>query len=362
MPGLQARTTPEPDIAFGLRLFNTFAVLCAAALLARITAPGIDHAALATSAGAAPYDVMLGGAVSVNALQFSPAISALVIFEVLRLLLPGMSNWDSEEPGHRGRLGLLVLSLAFALYQGWGVASALEEISQNNVPLVPDPGSTFRAAFALTQVAGTFLLIAGADTITRYGIGSGWWVMIAAMQLAALLPSLLMTSAQLSSGLLDPTYGLAVAAIAAGGAYAAWLLFIKGVQQGRTPARSAADLILPIFLGTSLGSFLYGTGVVAAAFLSREPFSPDMFHWSAPGALAVTAGLIFFFARLRCRTNRQRGWQIAALSCALYAGLEFSGANAGLHAIRADVVIIAVMVGALAWHHWSGGAAARDAA
>ena len=146
-----------------------------------------------------------------------------------------------------------------------------------------------------------------------------------------------------------------LSAIAAGGAYAAWLLFIKGVQQGRTPARSAADLILPIFLGTSLGSFLYGTGVVAAAFLSREPVSPDMFNWSAPGALAVTAGLIFFFARLRCRTNRQRGWQIAALSCALYAGLEVTGAHAGLLAIRADVVIIAVMVGALArWHHWSG--------
>lgn len=349
MPGLQARSTSEPDIAFGLRLFNTFAVLCATAFLARITAPGIDISALAPLDSGLESTVL--SAVSVNALHFTPAISALAIFEVFRLLLPGMRNWEGEEPGRRGRLGLLIVALFLALYQGWGVAAALEDIGKDHMPVVPEPGNAFRATFALTQAAATALLIVGADTITRYGIGSGWWVMIAATQLAALLPAVLWTATQLSGGLLDPLYPLAVVAIAAAGGYAAWLLFNKGMEQGRTPAQSAADLILPIFLGSSLGSFFYGIGVVALAFVSGEPVSPDMFAWSSPGALAVIAALMLLFARVRCWGDGVRGLQIGILSFALYAGLALAGANSGLHALGADVLIITVMVAALAWHY-----------
>lgn len=359
MPGLQARSTSQPDIAFGLRLFNTFAVLCAAAFLTHITAPGIDHSALGAYG---LYDARLASATSVNALQFSPAISALVLFELFRLLLPGMRKWEGEEPGRRGRLGLLILALLLAMYQGWGVAGALEGMTQDNVPVVPEPGNAFRATFALTQVAATALLIVGADAITRYGIGSGWWVMIAATQLAAFLPAALWTATQLSGGLLDPLYPLAVVAIAGAGGYAAWLLFNKGLEHGRTPAQSAADLILPVFLGSSLGSFIYGTGIIALAFVSGEPISAEMFAWSSPGALAVIAALMMLFARLRCWGDGGRGLQIGILSFALYAGLEFAGANAGLQALRADVLIITVMVAALAWHYHDRGRVPADAA
>lgn len=362
MPVSQVRSTAEPEIAFGWRLFNTFAVLIAVSFLARITAPGIDHAALGTWEGTAPYNVITSRAASVNALQFSPAVSALIIFEVFRLLLPGMRRWETEEPGRNGRRGLLILTMIFALYQGWGVATALEGLSQNGLPIVAEPGQSFRTTFALTQVAGTFLLIAGADAITRYGIGSGWWVMTAATHLMDFLPPLLMITAQLSSGLLDPLYPLSVVAIAGGGAYVALLLFNKGIEQGRTPAQSAADLILPIFLGVSLGPFVYAAGIVALAFLLGEPIYQDLFNWPAPGALAVMAGLMVLFARLRCRSVPQRGWQIGILSCVLYAGLESAGANAGLHAIRADALIITVMVAALAWHHHSRSRVTADAA
>lgn len=358
----RAARMPEPGIAFGLRLFNTVGVLFAVSLLARITAPGINPALLPAGGSDIAFDSLVSNAVSVNALQFSPAISALVIYELFRLLLPGMRHWESEEPGRRGRVGLLIMALLLAAYQAWGVAGALEEMSGSSIPLVMEPGSSFRASYVITQIAGTALLILAADTITRYGIGSGWWVMIAAAQIASLIPVGMVISQRLAEGMVDPLYVLALFAIAAAGGYAAWMLFAKGLEQGRTPAQSAADLILPAFLGVSLGAFLYGLGAIAVSVLSGEPVTPESFSWVSPGALGVTAALILLFARLRCATDTQRGWQIAALVIAVFVGLELAGANIGLYVLRADVLIMAVMIGALAWQHWKATALPEPAA
>lgn len=353
MTDVPAGAAAEPQISFSLRIFNTVLLLFILWMFAGFAAPGVDLSAFETSTGHAPLDMAAAASISALALKFNPATTALIIYETMRLLLPGMRDWDAEKPqtNRRNSLGLVVLAILFALFQGWGLAGALEDFSTDR-PLVPEPGSAFKASFALTQAGGTALLIACADTITRNGIGSGWWVMVSAMSLASLPAVALALADRFSQGLIDPLYVVALLAIAAAGGYAAFMLFNKGMETGRTAAQSAGDVILPVFLGSAVGAFLYGMGIVASGLLSGQELSPGMISWTAPGAMAVTAGLIVLFARLRCRGDRQRGWQIAALGTALFIGLQLAGANIGFPILQADIVVIVVMVGALAWRGW----------
>ena len=318
-------------------------------------APGIDPSALEISTGHAPLDMAAAASISALALKFNPATTALIIYETMRLLLPGMRDWDAEKPqtNRRKTLGLVVLAILFALFQGWGLAGALEDFNTDR-PLVPEPGTAFKASFALTQAGGTALLIACADTITRNGIGSGWWVMIAAMSLAS-LPAVALTLAdRLSQGLIDPLYVIALLGYRGRRRVCGSSCFsIKGSRPGARPRNRPATSSFRSSWAPRSAPSSTASACVAGGFLSGQELSPDMFSWTAPGALAVTAGLIVLFARLRCRQDRQRGWQIAALGAGLFIGLQFAGANIGFPLLQADVVVIVVMVAALAWRRWS---------
>lgn len=347
----EATTDRAPGASLASRCLITAAIILVAMGLSYIPAPGIDPQAIPAATGNAQLDAVVRRATSVIALAFNPVVTALVIIELLRVLLPRVAAWNTRDLEYtRGPARvLLVLAFASALWQGWGVAASLEEV-QGSIPLVPEPGDPFRFTFAMTQIAGVAALMVLANGITRYGIGSGVWVMLAAFELARLPAEMVFLFENAREGLVSSASLLTLLALFASGAAALVYLFRKGIGEGRTAAQSAADLILPLFLGLALGWFFYGLFVVGGSYLAGTQLSPEMFTASSPTRMAFTVGIIALFARLRCRDNRERGWQIAALSAALYVALQLVSEHLGIRLPGADILAIAVCTIALGWH------------
>lgn len=352
----QTGRAPDPhEISFGLRIFITAVLLYLVNQLTGVPAPGIsagvlNFGMLDGGAGDAGLSGLAASRVSIVALQFTPVYSALVLFEVFKLALPGMANWDSPDPGTRRRInrGLLILAFLLALWQGWGVAGALEGLNAAGTPIVEEPGSAFRASFMLTQVAGTAVLVAIADCITRYGIGSGFWVLIAAFELATLPLSLAVIGEAHARGMLDQLVIVALAGAVAGGAAAAIALYRAGLAGGQSPQEAAGDVILPPFLGLALGSLFYGLALLPAIFGQG-----DWTAGSGNNALWLATGIagIFIVALLRV-SGRPRALRVATSSSILFVALEIVGQH-GAQAVRADILIIAAIVCALAYDYWA---------
>src|SRR5262249_42979021 len=105
-------------------------------------------------------NTLSGGAVgrmAIFGLSVTPYLSAAGIVQVVSLTWPRMRAL--YERGDRGRRTIrrytLVLTLLLALFQAWGVASALLCV----VSLVAYPAPFFRFSTVITLTGGTFLLI-----------------------------------------------------------------------------------------------------------------------------------------------------------------------------------------------------------
>jgi preprotein translocase subunit SecY len=162
---------------------------------AHIPVPGIDPVALAdlfkSQKGGilGVFNLFSGGALSrftIFALGIMPYISASIIMQLLTVASPQLEALKKEgEPGRRKitqftRYG----TLALALFQGMGIAVALE--SQQG--LVLDPGFTFRFVTVSTLVTGTMFLMWLGEQITERGLGNGISIIIFA-GIAAGLPN-----------------------------------------------------------------------------------------------------------------------------------------------------------------------------
>lgn len=151
---------------------------------AHIPVPGIDPAALAvffsqqrgTILGM--FDMFSGGALSrltVFALGIMPYISASIIMQLMGLVSPTIEQLKKEgEAGRRKiteytRYGTVVL----ATFQGLGIAIALESMRANQLPVVIEPGWSFRIMTVITLVSGTTFLMWLGEQITERGIGNG---------------------------------------------------------------------------------------------------------------------------------------------------------------------------------------------
>lgn len=337
----------EPQFSFGLRVFITLAILFLVSMLARITAPGIDAQALETSTGYSPLDATARASTSIIALRFSPIASALVLFEVFKLTRPRMNQGPARDakPPWRLNRALLLAAFALALFQGWGVASALEGV-KTTLPLVPEPGETYRFTFALTQMAGTAALAVLAEAITFWGIGSGYWIMVAWFGLTAALPALADFAGGLRDGSISTLSAAALGLAIATGAAGAIALYRKGAASGQPLASCAADVVLPPFLGVAAGSLLYSLGAVATAFLTRGPLVPHGLLGAVPVELAVIVAAIFLLSLLRVQ-DRSRALQIAAFASALTIAFDYAATVTSTAPLPGDVIMIAAVVCAL---------------
>ena len=168
------------------KLLWTLGLLCAYRIGVHIPVPGVDGGALAhffeSVAGTlfGLFDMFSGGGlrnVSVFALGIMPYISASIILQLLQVVSPELKRMAKEE-GAAGRRKIpqytRYSTVLITIIQGFGIAVGLETMySPGGVPVVLEPGWTFRIMTMLTLTAGTVLIMWLGEQITEKGIGNG---------------------------------------------------------------------------------------------------------------------------------------------------------------------------------------------
>jgi preprotein translocase subunit SecY len=149
-----------------------------------IPVPGIDPIALAemfkqTQGSIVDlFNMFSGGALSrfsVLALGVMPYISASIIMQLMTTVVPSLEQLKKEgESGRRKisqytRYGTVVL----AIFQGLGIAIALEGQRAGGMPVVIEPGIGFKLVTVVTLVTGTMFIMWLGEQVTERGIGNG---------------------------------------------------------------------------------------------------------------------------------------------------------------------------------------------
>jgi preprotein translocase subunit SecY len=135
---------------------------------------------------------------SVFALGIMPYISAAIIMELLKVVVPTIDRLYKEgEAGSKKikqytRYGTLVI----AAIQGLGISFALEGMGGAEGTVVLNPGWGFRLMTLVTLTSGTAFIMWLGEIITERGIGNGISLIIFA-GIVARLPSAIISTAQL---------------------------------------------------------------------------------------------------------------------------------------------------------------------
>lgn len=168
------------------KLLWTVGLLCAYRIGVHIPVPGVDAGALAhffaSAAGTlfGMFDMFSGGGlrnVSVFALGIMPYISASIILQLLQVVSPDLKRMAKEE-GAAGRRKITQYTrygtVLITLVQGFGISVGLETMySPGGLPVVLEPGWSFRLMTMITLTAGTVLIMWLGEQITERGIGNG---------------------------------------------------------------------------------------------------------------------------------------------------------------------------------------------
>ena len=194
------------------RILYTLALLSVYRIGVHVPAPGIDATALASFFARAKgtllglFDMFSGGALerlSVFALGIMPYISASIILQLLKVVIPHLERLSKEgEQGRKKitqytRYGTVVLSII----QGFGISIGLESMTApGGAPVVIHPGWEFRLMTVITLTAGTAFIMWLGEQITERGIGNGISLIIFAGIVARLPTAIVNTFRLLSTG------------------------------------------------------------------------------------------------------------------------------------------------------------------
>ena len=180
---------------------------------AHIPTPGVNTEALAILAEQARgtmfglYDMFSGGnlsQVTIFALGVMPYISSSIILQLLTVVWPYLERLSKE--GELGRRKITqytrFLTLALAVVQSFGISIFLEQQTEiaGGLPLVYDPGWTFRLMCVLTLTTGTMFIMWLGEQITERGIGNGMSLLIFAGIVVGLPSAVLTTVGQMETG------------------------------------------------------------------------------------------------------------------------------------------------------------------
>ena len=149
-----------------------------------VPVPGVDPTAIAAlfeqTRGSIVdvFNMFSGGALSrlsIFALGVMPYISSSIIMQLMTSIVPTLEQLKKE--GEAGRRKITQYTrygaVALALFQGIGIAVAIESQQVNGAPVILIPGLGFKIITAGTLVAGTMFLIWLGEQITERGIGNG---------------------------------------------------------------------------------------------------------------------------------------------------------------------------------------------
>ena len=189
------------------RILFTLLMLAVYRIGCFIPTPGVDAEALMAFFARQQrtifglFDMFSGGALerlSVFALGIMPYISASIIMELLKVVIPAIDRLYKEgESGIKKvkqytRYGTLVI----AAIQGLGISFALEGMGGAEGTVVLHPGWSFRLITILTLTSGTAFIMWLGEQITERGIGNGISLIIFA-GIVARLPSAVISTVQL---------------------------------------------------------------------------------------------------------------------------------------------------------------------
>jgi preprotein translocase subunit SecY len=277
---------------FTRRLAITAALLFTYRLGTFLPLPGIDPESLARLGGVAER-------ISILALGITPYVTILILAELLKVVVPSVRRWEQADPYNGIKLNRIVvgLSLLAAAAQASGLALAIEDVGR----LVDEPGTAFRLVCIVALVAGTALAIWLADQITRHGLGSGAWLLLAAGWFAAIPPHiarlLLQYPAEAAVIQLVLGWGLAALVLAA---------TVGLIRAGGHTLATGATCLWSVLLANSVWPWLVlcialiaSGGGLQAAGLWMEPGNPIL--------LLALAVLVAVFAHLYMRSQRDAG-------------------------------------------------------
>ena len=171
------------------RLLFVLGALVVFRIGAFVPVPGVDPVALAAlfeqQRGTIidMFNMFSGGALgrlSVFALGVMPYISAAIIIQLLTAVSPTLEQLKKEGESGRRKITQYTryLTVGLAAFQALGITIAVEGQRIGAVPVVIDPGWTFRIVAAMTLVAGTIFLMWLGEQVTERGVGNGISIII----------------------------------------------------------------------------------------------------------------------------------------------------------------------------------------
>ena len=182
------------------RILFTLAVIVIVRLGAAITTPGVNQAVLqewfrttADKQGgvAALFNLFSGGALencAIFSLGIMPYISASIMMQLLTAVIPQLGRLAREDGGRQKIMQYTrFMTVGLCLFQGYLIALSFQHpesyhtilggitdtIRNLGIPLVEDPGWTFRIVTVISLTTGTLFLMWLGDQITERGIGNG---------------------------------------------------------------------------------------------------------------------------------------------------------------------------------------------
>ena len=181
------------------RLFFTLFLLGVFRVATQVPTPGVDTAALASffdgmqGSVFGVFNTFSGGALerfSILALGIMPYITSSIIFSLLGVSFPALAEMQKESDGHKKiQQWTRYATVLLCMIQGYGLAIGLENIkSPSALPIVLEPGFSFRALTVISLTAGTMFVMWLGERITEKGIGNGISLIIFA-GIAAGIPS-----------------------------------------------------------------------------------------------------------------------------------------------------------------------------
>ncbi len=182
------------------RILFTLAVIVIVRLGAAITTPGVNQAVLqewfrttADKQGgvAALFNLFSGGALencAIFSLGIMPYISASIMMQLLTAVIPQLGRLAREDGGRQKIMQYTrFMTVVLCIFQGYLIALSFQHpesyrtilggitdtIRNLGIPLVEDPGWTFRIITVISLTTGTLFLMWLGDQITERGIGNG---------------------------------------------------------------------------------------------------------------------------------------------------------------------------------------------
>ncbi|MDF3047844.1 MAG: preprotein translocase subunit SecY [Candidatus Midichloriaceae bacterium] len=124
------------------------------------------------------FNMLTGGALgrlSIFALNIMPYITASIIMQLMTVISPNIASLKKDGDSGRKKINQYTryLTILLAIFQGYGVAVGVENLSVSSGAVVYDPGFFFRFVATLSLTGGTVLVMWLAEQINGKGIGNG---------------------------------------------------------------------------------------------------------------------------------------------------------------------------------------------